>query len=115
MWSGASWNSDGREAAIIVVPFFWALSALSVSAAAWAWIDRRRTSMALLSFAIVGYASLWIAGVSILDKSGPMTYASSLRNYQQGLEPASYVAVAAIALALAVVVWSPKRYSNERA
>lgn len=105
-WSGLIRSSDFRETTV-VVPGFWTFSALSLSGMAWAIIGRRGWAVASLALALTGYASLAIGGTRILPgafKAVP-PWPFSLRS---GPLDAFYVAVVAIALPLAILLFAPK-------
>jgi hypothetical protein len=112
-WAGAPWRFAWLDQ-IIVVPGFWTFAALTLSATAWVWIDRRRVALVTLLLALAGYASLGIGGTRILP-AGVTPWPAWWLQTESYPAPAFYVAVTAIALALAVVVWNPKGYSKERA
>jgi len=113
MWGGAPRQMEFYDQ-LIVVPHFWAFTALTLSATAWAFIDRRRVALVLLMLALAGYASLGIGGLRILPGAAPPMLRAWIDS-ESYPAPAFYVAVVAIALALAVVLWSPRSYSKERA
>ena len=106
VWAGAPLRFDPRER-VVIVPGFWAFAALPVSALPWVIIDRRRWAVVTLAFALVGYASLGIGGTAILPGASSQLLVSWASRSEIGPTPLFYVAVAANALALAVILWRP--------
>ena len=114
-WSGAPQALKIFDT-VIVLPQFWAFAALTLSATAWAFIDRRKVAIVTLMLALAGYASLGLGGASVLPGALPPLVKHWMMSRTESFPaPAFYVAVTAIVLALAVVAWNPRSYSNERA
>lgn len=104
LWSGAPRTFEFLSV-VVVVPAFWSFAAFSLSAMAWSLVDRRRPALATLALGLAAHVSLWIAGTRILPGKPPA--ALWMARGDSGPETAFYVAMAANALAMAALVFSP--------